>query len=100
MKNVRKVWRNSYKIAALMPNDQPPIPPSPTLKVMPETVELSSGDVQAFSVSNSGLVVEWSTQPQGLGQIDAHGIYHAPDEVPNPRSVVVVAKTPGGAQYG
>jgi len=83
-----------------MPNDQPPIPPSPTLKVMPETVELSSGDVQAFSVSNSGLVVEWSTQPQGLGQIDAHGIYHAPDEVPNPRSVVVVAKTPGGAQYG
>ena len=83
-----------------MPDDQRPTPPSPTLKVLPETVELSGGDVQAFSVSNSGLVVDWSTQPQGLGQIDAHGIYRAPDKVPNPRSVVVLAVTPGGAQYG
>jgi hypothetical protein len=83
-----------------MPDNQPPTPPSPTLKLLPEAVELSSYDVQAFSVSNSGLVVEWSIQPPGVGHIDAHGIYHAPEKVPNPRSVVVLAKTPGGAQYG
>jgi hypothetical protein len=83
-----------------MADDQLPTPPSPTLKVLPQAVELSGGDVQAFSVSNSGLVVQWSTQPEGLGHIDDHGIYRAPNEVPNPRSVVVLAKTPGGAQYG
>src|SRR5207244_256325 len=43
---------------------------------------------------------EWSTEPPGLGQIDAHGIYRAPAEVDNLRSLVVLAKTPGGAQYG
>lgn len=83
-----------------MADNQPQNPPSPTLKVLPETVELSSGDVHAFSVSNAGLVVEWSIQPLGLGEIDEHGIYHAPKEVRNPRAVVVLAKTPGGAQYG
>jgi hypothetical protein len=56
-----------------MPENQPPTPPSPSLKVLPETVELSSGDVQAFSVSNTGLVVEWSTEPPAVGEIDKHG---------------------------
>src|ERR1039458_3952028 len=77
-----------------------PAPPSPTLKVSPETAELEAGDVLAFSVAPSGLLVEWSTDPPGLGKIDVHGIYQAPDKVDHLRSLVVLAKTPGGAQYG
>ena len=77
-----------------------PAPPSPTLKVSPETAELEAGDVLAFSVAPSGLLVDWSTDPPGLGQIDVHGIYRAPDKVDHLRSLVVLAKTPGGAQYG
>ena len=65
-----------------------------------EAIELEGGDVHAFSVAPAGLLVEWSTEPPGLGNIDQHGIYHAPAVVDTLRSVVVVAKTPGGAQFG
>ena len=76
-------------------------PPSPTLHgVSGEAIELEGGDVHAFSVAPAGLLVEWSTEPPGLGNIDQHGIYHAPAVVDTLRSVVVVAKTPGGAQFG
>ncbi|HEY2013566.1 MAG TPA: hypothetical protein VGH38_08710 [Bryobacteraceae bacterium] len=77
-----------------------PLPPSPTLKVSPEEIEVEAGDVQAFSISPAGLLVEWSTEPPGLGRIDEFGIYRAPDKVENQRSFVVKARTPGGAQYG
>jgi hypothetical protein len=68
--------------------------------VSPEAAELEAGDVHAFSVAPTGLLVEWSTSPDGLGQIDKHGIYAAPPKVDHLRSLVVLAKTPGGAQYG
>ena len=77
-----------------------PAPPSPTLKVSPGTAELEGGDVLAFSVAPAGLLVDWSTDPPLLGTIDVHGIYRAPDQVDHLRSLVVLAKTPGGAQYG
>ena len=77
-----------------------PIPPSSTLKISPDTIEMGRGDVQAFSTAPNGLAVEWSTEPQGLGEIDSHGIYTAPKQVENQRSVIILAKTPGGAQFG
>jgi hypothetical protein len=81
-------------------DDVPQTPPSATLKVSPETIEIEGGDVQAFSVAPSGLVVGWSTQPPKLGEINENGVYTAPEKVENQRSVIILAKTPGGAQYG
>src|SRR5271157_2957451 len=46
LKNASKAWRISGKITALMAADQPPTQPSPTLKVVPESVDLSSSDVR------------------------------------------------------
>jgi|SoiMethySBSTD1v2_1073268.scaffolds.fasta_scaffold452464_1 hypothetical protein len=82
-------------------NPQSPAePPAPTLESSPKAIEMQAGDVQAFSVAPAGLLVEWSIEPPGSGGIDEHGIYRAPDKIDSLRSIVVLARTPGGAQYG
>jgi hypothetical protein len=78
----------------------PAAPPASTLEISPNAIEMQAGDVHAFSVAPAGLLVEWSTEPPGSGGIDAHGIYRAPDKIDSLRSIVVLARTPGGAQYG
>jgi hypothetical protein len=74
-------------------------PPTPTLKVSPPAIELSAGDAQPFFVEPSSLAVTWEVIPRDVGVIQ-DGVYVAPPKVPNPRSVVVLARTGDRGQYG
>src|SRR5262245_43574328 len=75
-------------------------PAAPTLKVLPATVELSAGDVQAFSVDPANTRVKWELMPPDAGKISATGAYWAPKNITRPRSVIVTAVSADRSQYG
>jgi hypothetical protein len=70
------------------------------LKVLPATVELEPGNVQAFVVEPADVPVTWKVTPTGVGEIDSHtGVYQAPPRGSN-RTVVLTATSNGDERFG
>ncbi|MBC7815779.1 MAG: hypothetical protein IAG10_02645 [Planctomycetaceae bacterium] len=67
----------------------------PPLKVNPATVELVSGQQQAFSVEPAEPV-RW--EPPATGKMTIEGVYTAPSFIFTPRTVVITARNAGNSQ--
>lgn len=78
-------------------NVLPPEPPTRSLSVVPDAVELSANQQVAFRIDPSGQGVIWQA---AVGAIESTGVYTAPDVVDAGRTVVVTAYTADGAHYG
>ena len=65
------------------------------LSIVPATADVNAKAVCQFTVTPPGTEVTWTLKPQ-IGDIDANGIYTAPDEIATPQTVIVVATTNSG----